>query len=42
MRLTVQDQRIDGAPDVVHRSIVDYSDLAGLGIDLDFADRCRR
>ena len=38
MRLTVQDQRIDGAPDIVDRSVADDFNLAGFGIDLDFAD----
>ena len=38
MRLAVQDQRIDRAPDVVDRSVADDLDLAGIGIDLDFAN----
>src|SRR5690242_2334750 len=38
MRLTVQDQRIDGAPDVVHRGMSHYFNFARLGIDLDLAD----
>ena len=38
MRLTMQDQRIDGAPDVVHRGVTDDLNLAGFGLDLDFAD----
>ena len=53
MRLTMQDQRIDGAPDIVHRSIADDLYFARFGIDLGFADlravgeagdrkRCRR
>jgi hypothetical protein len=32
MRLTVQDQRIDRAPNIVHRSVVDNFNLAGFGI----------
>jgi hypothetical protein len=38
MRLTMQDQRIGGAPNIVHRCIADNSNLARFGIDLDFAD----
>ena len=38
MRLTMQDQRIDGAPDVVHRRVTDDLNLACFGIDLDFTD----
>jgi hypothetical protein len=38
MRLTVQDQRIDSAPNIVHRGIADDLDLACFGIYFDFAD----
>jgi hypothetical protein len=39
MRLTMQNQRIDGASDVVNRSIADDLNLACIGIDFDFAKR---
>ncbi len=38
MRLAVQDQRVDGAADVVDGGVADDLDGAGLGVDLDFAD----
>jgi len=38
MRLAMQDQRIDGAPDVVHRSIANDLNFARFGIDFCFAD----
>ena len=38
MRLTVQDQRIDGAPDIVNCSVPHDFNLARFGINLDFAD----
>src|SRR5271156_6309418 len=38
LRLTVQDQRIDGAPDVVNRSIANDLNLARFGIEFDFAN----
>ena len=38
VRLTVQDQRIDGTPDIVDGSVADYLHLARLGIYFDFAD----
>ena len=38
MRLTMQDQRIDGAPDIVNRCVGDDLHLARFGIHLDFAD----
>ena len=38
MRLTVQDHRIDGAPDIINCSIADDLHLVCVGIDLDFAD----
>ena len=37
--LAVQDQRIDGAADVVDRGVAHDLDVAGVGIDLDLADR---
>ena len=39
MGLAVQDQRIDRAADVVDRSVARDLDHAGVGIDLDLADR---
>src|SRR5271165_1099486 len=38
MRLTMQDQWIDGAPDIVDRSVSHDFKRACIGIDLDFAD----
>ena len=38
MRLTVQDQRIDSASHIVHRSVAGDLNLACLEIDFDFAD----
>jgi hypothetical protein len=38
VRLTVQDQRVNRAPDIVHCSVVDDFDLAGFGIYFDLAD----
>jgi hypothetical protein len=38
VRLTVQDQWIDGAPDVVNRCVADDFNLARFGINFDFAD----
>ena len=38
LRLAVQDQRIDRAPDIIDGGIADDRDMAGLGIDLDLAD----
>ena len=37
--LAVDDQRIDAAPDVVDRGVARDLDRAGVGIDLDLADR---
>ena len=37
--LTVEDERVDRAADVVHRRVAHDRDIAGLGIDLDLADR---
>ena len=39
MGLAVQDQRVDGAADVIGRAIAHDLDGAGLGIDLDLTDR---
>ena len=39
MALPVHDQRVDAAPDIVDRGIARDLDGAGLGIDLDLADR---
>ena len=36
--LAVDDQRIDGAPDIVDGGVADDLDHAGVGIDLDLAD----
>src|SRR5438105_62473 len=38
VRLTVQNQRIDGAPDIVDCSVADNFNLAGVGIDLNFTN----
>src|SRR5580704_2258721 len=38
MRLTVEDQRIDRAPDIVNRCVADDFNLARFGINFDFAD----
>ena len=37
-RLSVDDERIDGAADIVDRDVTENIDLAGVGVDLDFAD----
>jgi hypothetical protein len=47
MRLTVQDQRVDCAADIINRSVADDPNLAGIGINLDLRPaasgrRCRQ
>ena len=37
--LAVQNQRIDGAADIVDRGVARDLDVAGVGVDLDLADR---
>ena len=39
MGLAMDDQRVDAAADVVDRGVAGDRDMAGLGIDLDLADR---
>src|SRR5436305_6347463 len=40
--LAVDDQRVDAAAHVVHRGITQDPDVAGVGVDLDLADRDRK
>src|SRR5262245_36551455 len=39
MRLTVDDERVDAAPDIVNRRIPGQAYIAGFRIDLDLANR---
>ena len=39
MGLAMQDQRIDGAADIVDRGVAHDLDVPGVGVDLDLADR---